>query len=126
MTGVKLARVEAFKLAEKISLAALAELRKGIWCATQAKSSEDESIRDSTKHDAIHAYENALRLLMHDPSAIRDANVQDKLIQLERLLCAINPRTRRGSLRSKELAERRSCMAKTGESLESPLPHDWE
>ena len=84
--GVKLARVEAFPLAEKISLAVLAELRKGIWCATQAKNTQDESIRDATKHDATHAYENALRLLMREPSAITDANVQDKLLQLEKLL----------------------------------------
>jgi len=87
--GVKLARVETFPLVEKISLAALAELRKGIWCATQAKSSKDESIRDATKHDANHAYENALRLLMQEPSAITDANVQDKLMQLEKLLCTM-------------------------------------
>ena len=84
--GVKMARVEALPLAEKISLAALAELRKGIWCATQAKSSNDESIRDATKHDATHAYENALRLLMQEPNAIRYANVQEKLTQLEKLL----------------------------------------
>src|SRR5262245_32905982 len=71
---------------ERFRLAALADLRRGLWRATESACSKDHSERLRLSDEARSAYDSVIRLLTELPDLIVDPDIEEKLTRFEALL----------------------------------------
>ena len=67
----------------RIEAALWAELRKGLYCVSEAMLAKDDSERRAARSDATSAFENVRGLLNHSHFPITEPSIQEKLRQLE-------------------------------------------
>ena len=76
---------------ERTKLAAIAELRKALWCAIQATNENDDSQRAVLTGSASRSFRETINLLSEFPSEILDSDAREMLSKLQRLMERLTP-----------------------------------